>query len=147
MAETFNTKLGRIIHDLQMVNLINNSRMQYPTPINTGNKELDEFNAGYNRHQDTMYRQLIKKIFGEVNKGNFINVHNCAFTLLLPNNYCGMTSVNFPAGIVDIIYMGAFPYSTSVTVYPPGGVPIPCNNVGAISITKPRTTKGTKHVR
>jgi hypothetical protein len=138
-AESFYTKLGRIIHDLQIVNMINTTRMQYPPSVNTGVSETDDVNSGYTRQQETLYKQLVKKIFADTNKGNVIQVKNVSFAVILPQNINGVMSITIPAGIVDTIFMGAFPHATTVMLYPPGHPPLTYPNVGAVHSTRTRT--------
>lgn len=139
MAESFYAKLGRIIHDLQIVNTINTIRMQYGNVTTGPDQTLIDLSTGYTRQQDTLYKQLVKRIFSETNKGNIIQVKNAAFTIVLPQTSYGVMSISFPAGIVDNIYMGVFPFETTVTVTHPGKYPMVYPNTGAIHSTRPRT--------
>lgn len=141
MAESFYTKLGRIIHDLQIINMINTVRMQFGNNTNSPDQDLNDISSGYVRQQDTLYRQLVRKCFVDTNKGNVINVKDCSFTVILPQNMYGVMSIHIPAGIVDKIHMGAFPNAVHVTVNIPGHHPMQYPNAGAIHSTRPRTRK------
>lgn len=121
--------------------MINTTRMQFQVSVNTSDTETNDVNSGYLRQQETLYKQLVKKIFADTNKGNIIQVKNVSFAVILPQNVNGVMSVTIPAGIVDAVYMGAFPHATSIILYPPGAAPLQYPNVGAVHSTRPRTRK------
>lgn len=146
MAESVSVKMGRVMHDLFLINSINNARQQYSlsalakshTPA-----EIKEFDAGWKRQQDTLYKATVRRILGDSNKGQSINVQDYPFILTLPQQVNGIFAIYIAGGILDVIHTGSFPPETQLQLLSPMGAQL-FNNVGGIHHVNRTATKRKK---
>lgn len=128
MAESKEKKLGRLCYDLHLIGVVNYERQQnLHTPTAPGDSQAD-YIEGYKAQQLTTYKNSVRRLFKDTNHGNVLNVGNASFTIYMP---AGMGTYTIDAGIVSKVYMGAFPYVTTVTVHRPGGRDEYYANVGS----------------
>lgn len=146
MAESVSVKMGRVMHDLFLINSINNARQQYSlsamqkthTPA-----EIKEFDSGWKRQQDTLYKATVRRILGDTNKGQSINIQDFPIMLTLPQQVNGVFAVYIAGGILDVIHTGSFPPETSLQILSPMGTQM-FYNVGGIHHVHRTVTKRKK---
>lgn len=146
MAESVSVKMGRVMHDLFLINSINNARQQYSLSAMQKSHtaaEIKEFDLGWKRQQDTLYKATVRRLLGESNKGQSINVQDFPFLITLPQQINGVYSVYFSGGILDIIHTGSFPPETSLQILTPMGTQT-FHNVGGIHHINRSATKRKK---
>lgn len=146
MAESVSVKMGRIMHDLFLINSINNARQQHS--LSALNKthtpdEIKDYDAGWKRQQDTLYKATVRRVLGDSNKGQSINVQDFPFILTLPQQVNGVFAVYFAGGVLDVIHTGSFPPETSLQILSPMGAQS-FYNVGGIHHASRTTTKRKK---
>lgn len=100
----FQQKLGRVVHDLHLLQSI----LGLKNTIASG----EAFAEGYSRQSTTLMNNTVRAIFKKQNGGLSFIVANNSFTIAIP--YIGTFYI--PGGIVNEIYLGAFPYDTQLIV-------------------------------
>lgn len=103
-SKKFQQKLGRIVHDLHLLQAISNTKSN----INSS----DDFAEGYSRQATTLLNNTVRTIFKKDNGGNAYIVGNMPFMVRVTN----VGDFIIPGGIVHEVYMGAFPFDTSLQI-------------------------------
>lgn len=104
----FQQKLGRVVHDLHLLTAI----LAMKNTIASG----EAFAEGYSRQSTTLMNTTVRSIFKSTNGGMSFVVANHPFCI----NIDGIGVFEIPGGIVNEIYMGAFPYDTHLIIYGAG---------------------------
>ena len=115
MAESLVTKLGRILHDFSLLNKLNELRQSEQMHGIIVEQELMD---GFARQRDTLYRATVRRVVGDKNGGQIIHVGNAAFmiSINIGNSLPFPHQVTIPGGMVTKVYMGAFPYNTTLSI-------------------------------
>ena len=100
----FQQKLGRVIHDLHLLQSI--------MAIKNNISSSAAFVEGYNRQSTTLMNSTVRSIFKESNGGLAFNVFNYPFRIVIDN--IGVFEI--PGGIVTEIHMGIFPTATHLII-------------------------------
>ncbi len=100
----FQQKLGRVIHDLHLLQSI--------LAIKNTIASSEAFAEGYARQSTTLMNNTVRSIFKKQNGGIAFVVANNSFTIAIAN----FGTFNIPGGIVSEIYLGAFPYETHLYI-------------------------------
>ena len=100
----FQQKLGRIVHDLHLLQSI----LAIKNTIASG----EAFAEGYSRQSTTLMNNTVRGIFKKQNGGLSFIVSNHPFRISIPN----IGTFNIPGGIINEIYLGAFPFDTHLVV-------------------------------
>lgn len=103
-SKKFQQKLGRIIHDLHLLEAIIATKQSIASSA--------DFAEGYNRQATTLLNNTVRAIFKKENSGIAFIVNASPFSVIIPN----VGSFNIPGGIVSEIHMGGFPFETTLLI-------------------------------
>ena len=109
MGSKLEEMYGRTYHDIEiLIGLINNN-IPYTPRANCSKEET----SGYSKQRTKLVKSLVAGIFRASRAVRPIYVKNIGFTIVVNN---GLT-LNIPPGYIDTIYLGTFPFATSVILH------------------------------
>lgn len=121
MSAQLNESYGRTRHDLELLQVL------LTTAGHNNSLSSNEYACrGWTKQRDATIKKLVQNIFRKSANGRVIEVTGFGIRVITPSG-----DLNIPAGYLDRMYFGTFPYCTCVVLTNKyGGTVGTWNNVG-----------------